>query len=193
MTAGVDSDRIVAMSAEGIKLARTCDAIITASADAITKASLRIGWYGMLLQKHDLFRELGFPCEEAYYRARHIGRSTWYRAIGIARRLEHLGREAVLAMKVENARMLAEFAEEGEIDQDLIQSASSAPIKDFSRKISLVASHAKLGSINTRHTSFELECSGNELREIKAILKSLGGVKADVLLAVLRAAKKRAA
>lgn len=177
------------MTEEMGKLARSCDAVIRAASESMLRASLRIGWYGMILRKNNLFGELGFATEQDYFRSCNIGRSTWYRVIAIAERLEHLGRESVLNMKVENARILARCPDFMREDEDLAVMAATQTVKEFSRAVRHTGGPLRLGAINSRSTCLTIEGDGQQVREARKLLLQLGGVSLETLIWALKIAR----
>lgn len=87
---------------------READRRLTHNGSRFNKISMEIGWDGYLIKRHEGWRWLGYDDEKQYREAKKIGRSTWYKMIGIAERLSHLRREDFLAMTVENAELLSE-------------------------------------------------------------------------------------
>ncbi len=148
--------------------AQRCDQMIRQSADVVRKGTLIIGWYGQILKERNLFGELGFASEEEYYRSCGIGRSTWYRTTAIAAALKELGRDAVLAMKVENARLLAKASSMQRLQ--LLQSATAKPIREFSREVREVIGRP-LGAIQVRTTALTVEMSQRQRIAVNEIIE----------------------
>ena len=151
------------------QLASSCDKIIRESAQALSKSSLRIGWYGYILRQNNLFGTLGFSCEKDYYESCKIGRSTWYRAVSIAESLQHLGKDAVLSMNVENARILAKVPEGDDEFAFLSDEAIVRPTKEFADLAK--GCGINTGRVNARQVDLTIPVSADDKRRILATLK----------------------
>jgi hypothetical protein len=156
---------------DSLKLARACDQVIRQAANAMERASLRIGYYGLVLKDNNLFRELGFDDEQAYYESCGIGRSTWFRALEIASAFKGVDRDRILSMKIENARMLAKAPDDIRKDQCLIDLASTAPCRDFEIKLKMTLPKIRFGVAKIRRLNFSVEMSDKERREAQQLIE----------------------
>jgi hypothetical protein len=176
-------------------LAAKCDQIIRECAKVMHQASIRIGWYGLVLKKQKLFHELGFADEEAYYTSCGIGRSTWFRALQIAENLKGIQEEKVLAMKVENAVMLARAPEPIRHNPEVVQSAISEPCRNFSHTLRSKEPTVRLGAIKVRRVELFVEMGPRERREINEAINAWMQVhhvvdRGEALLQMVRAANE---
>ena len=119
---------------------RESDRRITENGSRFNKASMEIGWDGFFIKQHQGWRLLGYEDEHRYRQAKGIGRSTWYKMVGIAERLSHLTRENFLAMTVENAEQLSEQPMSMKETPELILKAQTESSEKFAD--SLVAHEA---------------------------------------------------
>ena len=154
------------------ELAQKCDQCIRQASAVIAKGSLMIGWYGSILKEKNLFRELGFADEDAYYRSCGLGRSTWFRAVEIAQafRVGGIDRDKVLSMKIENARMLAKAPESIRFDQSHVAAASSELCRDFELRMKRVCPQTNLGVLKIRRTALVVEMTDRERKEINSVI-----------------------
>lgn len=95
------------------------------------KMSMAIGWDGYFIKRHDGWIALGYEDEKHFRRVHHIGRSTWYKMVGIAERLSHLAMEDFLAMTIENAEQLSVQPGAAKRDPALILKAQTHTAEQF--------------------------------------------------------------
>jgi len=95
------------------------------------KNSMVIGWEGNFIKRHNGFAALGYADEAQYYRSVGMGRSTWFKMVGLAEAFEYLSREEFLSMKIENAAHLAKFPEPIRKSKLLIEKAGRMSTLDF--------------------------------------------------------------
>lgn len=112
--------------------------------DAIKKAcllqstsSLTIGYHAHWLKKHNQFGVLGFASEDEARQAAGVGQSTWYDVIRIAGAFEGVEEKKFTAMKLTNAKALAELPESKRHDTEWLRSAEVDSIEKFAEKISV--------------------------------------------------------
>lgn len=154
-----------------LQLAQSCDKIIRDAARAVERASLRIGWFGLILKRKNLFHDLGFDDEIAYYQSCGIGRSTWFRALEIASSLSHLPREKVLSMKIENARMLAKATVQMRTDSEVVDFATTMPCRNFERMIKESEPQTRFGVAKIRRLELIVEMSDKDRKAINAVIE----------------------
>ena len=113
------------------------DRRITENNGRFNKVSMEIGWDGYFIKRHDGWQLLGYEDEKHYRQSKGIGRSTWYKMIGIAERLAHLTREDFLAMTVENAEQLSVQPTEVKQNPELIAKAQTETAEGFADQLVL--------------------------------------------------------
>ena len=97
----------------------------------LNKASMEIGWDGYFIKRNNGWRLLGYEDEKQFRRSKGVGRSTWYKMVGIAERLQHLTRDEFLSMTIENAEQLSVQPGEAKRDPELILKAQSNTAEEF--------------------------------------------------------------
>ena len=110
---------------------RESDRRISENNGRFNKVSMEIGWDGYFIKRHDGWRVLGYEGEKHYRSSKGIGRSTWYKMVGIAERLSHLSREDFLAMSIENAEQLSVQPFSVKHDPALIARAQAVTAQEF--------------------------------------------------------------
>lgn len=123
---------------------READRRLTQNGGRFNRISMEIGWDGYLIKRHEGWRWLDYDDEKQYREAKRIGRSTWYKMIGIAERLAHLKREDFLAMTVENAEQLAEQPPSVKENPAIVHMAQTETSEGFAHVLALDMA-AKLG------------------------------------------------
>ncbi len=110
---------------------READRRITENSRKLNKLSMEIGWDGYFIKRQMGWWALGYEGESHYRRAKDIGRSTWFKVVGIAEGLSHLSREDFLGMTIENAALLAEQPMHMKQDAALILKAQTETSERF--------------------------------------------------------------
>lgn len=110
---------------------READQRISDNGGRLNKASMEVGWDGYFIRCHNGWQRLGYRDEKHYREARGIGRSTWYKMVGIAERLQHLTRDQFLSMSIENAEQLSVQPMTAKRDPELIVKAQMNTAADF--------------------------------------------------------------
>lgn len=83
------------------------DRCIRQAWNKLRKASQEIGWEGAFLRANNAWFLLGCENEDAYRVKVGIGRSTWFRMVGIAECFTGLTKSKFMAMSITNAEQLA--------------------------------------------------------------------------------------
>jgi hypothetical protein len=104
---------------------------ISANWGGLNKMTMAIGWDGYFIKRHDGWRLLGYEDEKHFRKVKGIKRSTWYKMVGIAERLQHLNLEEFLSMSIENAEQLSVQPLEAKRDRELLLKAQSATAEEF--------------------------------------------------------------
>lgn len=97
----------------------------------LSKRSMEIGYEGAFLKRNDAWHLLGAIDEKAYRAAVGVGRSTWYKMVGLAERFPHLTKAEFMAMSIENAEQLAAAPMETRKDAELLDAATQMTARDF--------------------------------------------------------------
>jgi len=98
---------------------------------SVTKMSMVIGWEGAFIERNNGWETLGFKHQHEYRIAVGIGRSNWYRVLGIADRFQKLDKEIFLSMLMENADRLSRQPEEVRYDPKIIEAAATMSMREF--------------------------------------------------------------
>jgi hypothetical protein len=107
------------------------DQEISESWVALNKRSMLIGWQGYFIKRHNGWERLGYADEKHYRSSKGIGRSTWYKMVGLAERFPMLTKEQFLSMTIENAEQLAVAPPSARQDPDLLEAAATMTSRDF--------------------------------------------------------------
>jgi hypothetical protein len=110
---------------------RESDRDISEAWIGLVKRSMVIGWDGYFIKRNDGWQRLGYADEKHYRSSKGIGRSTWYKMVGLAEKFPMLNKEQFLAMTIENAEQLAAVPLSARGDAVLVEAASSMTAKDF--------------------------------------------------------------
>ena len=113
------------------ELAKECDEHVRRAWRSVKKHSMEIGWYGRILKAENLFQELGYADEVAYWQAAGVGHSTWYKMIRIAEAFAHLTLDEFLALSIENADQLSTLNEAARHDEKLLAQAAKQTAIQF--------------------------------------------------------------
>jgi hypothetical protein len=98
---------------------------------ALNKRSMLIGWQGYFIKRNNGWERLGYADEKHYRSARGIGRSTWYKMVGLAERFPMLTKEQFLSMSIENAEQLAVAPSQARQDPTLLEAAATMTAREF--------------------------------------------------------------
>lgn len=118
---------------------RECDRNICEAWVGLVKRSMVIGWDGYFIKRHDGWQRLGYVDEKHYRSSKGIGRSTWYKMVGLAEKFPMLSKEQFLAMTIENAEQLAVVPLSTRGDTALLQAAATLTAKEFEGELVRVA------------------------------------------------------
>ncbi len=113
------------------------DVRISAHWDGLNKLTMGIGWDGWFIKRNDGWKRLGFEDEKHYRKAKGIGRSTWYKMMNIAERLQHLNRDQFLAMTIENAEQLSVQPLSVKHDPEILLKAQTATADEFTDHLAI--------------------------------------------------------
>ncbi len=102
-----------------------------------SKQSMEIGWEGAFLRTTNAWQILGYASEKSYRASTGIGRSTWYKMVGLAERFQHLTKEQFIAMSIENAEQLAVAPMETRQDVAIVEKAATMTARDFEGELVL--------------------------------------------------------
>jgi hypothetical protein len=116
---------------------RLADSRISTNWGSLNKTTMAIGWDGYFIKRHEGWRALGYENEKHYRRVKGIGRSTWYKMVGIAERLAHLTMDDFLLMTIENAEQLSVQPSVVKRDPELIRKAQTKTAQEFADELVL--------------------------------------------------------
>jgi hypothetical protein len=122
---------ILAANAEFEARVRESDRCIRQAWGKVSKRSMEIGWEGAFLRLTNAWQLLGFDSERTYRAATEIGRSTWYKMVGLAEHFPHLSKEQFMAMSIENAEQLATASVEVRENAALVTAAATQTAREF--------------------------------------------------------------
>jgi hypothetical protein len=114
---------------------RICDQEIVEAWVGLVKRSMVIGWDGYFIKRHDGWQRLGYADEKHYRSSKGIGRSTWYKMVGLAEKFSMLAKEQFLNMTIENAAQLAAVPLSSRGDAALLQAASTMTASKFESEL----------------------------------------------------------
>jgi hypothetical protein len=97
----------------------------------LTKRSMLIGWEGAFIKRYNGWERLGYMDEKHYRADKGIGRSTWYKMVGLAEHFPNVSKEQFLAMSIENAEQLAVVPLEARENPVLLSSAATKTAREF--------------------------------------------------------------
>lgn len=110
--------------------------------DAIKKActlqsssSMSIGYHAYYLKKNNDFGVLGFASEDEARQAAGVGQSTWYDVIRLAGAFDGLEEKRFTAMKLTNAKALADLPQSKRMETTWLRSAEVDSIDNFHEKV----------------------------------------------------------
>ena len=118
---------------------RESDCCIRQAWHRASKHSMEIGWEGAFLRTTNAWQILNYASEKSYRASTGIGRSTWYKMVGLAEKFPMLSKEQFLAMTIENAEQLAAAPLSTRGDTALLQSAATLTAKEFEGELVRVA------------------------------------------------------
>ena len=128
---------LLAISAELELQVKESDCCIRQAWHKASKHSMEIGWEGAFLRTTNAWQVLGFASEKSYRASTGIGRSTWYKMVGLAERFQHLIKEQFISMSIENAEQLAVAPMETRKDLAIVGSAATMTTRDFEGELVL--------------------------------------------------------
>jgi hypothetical protein len=120
------------------------------------KNSMIIGWEGFFIKSRNGFAELGYANEAQYYRSVGMGRSTWFKMIGLAEAFAHLSREEFLSMKIENAAYLSTLSEPMRRSRKLISMATDLTAFDFQNALAQINKEKTMAPKISTHDRLKL-------------------------------------
>ena len=115
--------------------AKANDALVTTLKETARVSSLEIGWICREMKEQNQFPLLGFDTENEYRKAKKIGRSTWFRYIGLADKFKKLPKAEFLKLIAENADHLAKFEDKIRYNKDLIKKAQTLTEEEFEKHL----------------------------------------------------------
>ena len=116
----------------------------------LVKRSMIIGWEGYFIKRHDGWQRLGYADEKHYRSCKGIGRSTWYKMVGLAEKFPMLDREQFLSMTIENAEQLAAAPLSARGSVPLLEAASTMTASEFEGelvRVTAIEQHKAAGEI----------------------------------------------
>lgn len=118
---------------------RESDRNISEAWVGLVKRSMVIGWDGYFIKRHDGWQRLDYADEKHYRSSKGIGRSTWYKMVGLAEKFPMLTREQFLTMTIENAEQLAAVPLSDRDDTALLAAAATMTANEFEDELVRVA------------------------------------------------------
>ncbi len=97
----------------------------------LTKRSMLLGWQGSFIKRKNGWQRLGYEDEKDFRSRKGIGRSTWYKMVGLAERFPGLTKEQFMSMTIENAEQLSVAPLEARQNPDLLQAAATMTAREF--------------------------------------------------------------
>jgi len=99
--------------------------------------SLRIGFHAAALKEKNLWGILGFKDEHEAREAAGVGESTWFSTLRLAEQFKGVPEELFTAMRLTNAKALADLPESKRQDRDWLKAAADDSLKEFQAKVDL--------------------------------------------------------
>lgn len=99
-----------------------------------SRNSLRIGFHAFALKEKSLWGLLGYRDEHETREAAGVGESTWFSTIRLAEQFRTVPEELFIAMRLTNAKALADLPESKRQDREWLKYAADESLKDFAKR-----------------------------------------------------------
>ena len=138
-----------------------------------SRNSLRIGFHAAALKAKNLWGILGFKDEGEAREAAGVGESTWFSTLRLAEQFKDVPEELFTAMRLTNAKALADLPESKRQDRDWLKAAADDSLKDFQKKIDLeMNGKAKDSDSKEVIRTFKTTMPESQMKKVEADIKT---------------------
>jgi hypothetical protein len=152
-----------------------CTTRIRANKIMLRKAAMAIGYDGAVIEslaERGSWQFLGYHDQHDFRVSEGIGRSNWYRVVGVARLFLEVDRDVYIAMSMENAERLSVESPEIRLDPENLRRAAEMTAREFDDLMTTEGAHREGRPKSERWVEMKWRMQIRQREVIEAALKT---------------------
>ena len=152
-----------------------CDQRIAGNVLPLRKVSMEIGRDGAYIEslaEKGSYQLLGYKHQHEYRIAKGIGRSNWYRVVGVAKLFLEIDRDIYTAMSLENAERLSVEPPPVRFNPDNLRDAAEMTATEFDDHMTTLGAHREGKPKNERWVEVKWRMRAEQRKVIETALKA---------------------
>lgn len=152
-----------------------CSTRIRANKIMLRKAAMAIGYDGALIDKladRGSWQFLGYRHQHEFRISEGIGRSNWYRVVGVAKLFLEVERDVYIAMSMENAERLSVESPDVRLDPENLRRAAEMTAREFDNLMTTEGAHREGRPKSERWVEVKWRMRDAQRKVIEAALKA---------------------